>query len=1095
MEKSRHGALVHAQKVLKHSLFFILLINLLSISPAVSASTSLLEQEYTLNLSFKNARLEQVLDAIMKQSGVKIAYSSDELQKDQIVSVDIRTTDILTALRTVLGDGYSFKQIEDYIAIARADRIGSTVTVNMADDREWTIQGQVVENVEPPIPLAGVNVMIKGTTIGTVTDVNGYFSIKAKRGDVLAFKYIGFRDFEHVVSRAISNLTVSLSPDTEEIDEIIVTGFSSEKRMNSVSAVSTLDVTKNMATKPITSLSQSLQGGITGLNVSQSSALPGADAAVIKIRGISSLITNNDPLVLVDGIPMDMNQLDPNTIESVTVLKDAAASAIYGARAANGVIVVKTKRGMPGKVNVSYNGYVGIQQATYLPEMVDAATFMEMSNIANQNIGGDPTYSQEAIDATLRGLDPIKYPNTDWMDFIFKNGLIHSHSVGISGGSNLARFALTVNYLNNEGLIEKSKFDRLNIRANTTVNLLDNLSVDMDFNSYRTNKYEPMYRDGAYTSEIIRYSYMTPPTIIGRYPMKEGSDIVYYGNRPEQRNPAAMLDHGGEYKALEDNISINLAPRYEILPRLILRGQYSYRISSTANNRKRSSYNFFDYETGALLQTWNAINAAGKDRTSYYYIGGTAEYTLEKNKHRLFAIGGYNQELTNKGDWDQWSMVSMFLKANYTYNGRYLIEGTVRRDGSSRFGKGHKFGVFPSIGLGWNMHEESFVKNNLKFVNNFKVRGSFGSLGNENINDLYKYQSLIDAGNGNETVFGNPNLTWETVQMFNVGADIRLFKDLDITIDYYNKLTKDLILEPPVSFIGGTQKVFLNAGQLRNRGWEIDLNYGKQLTKDFGFNIHGGLSHNENEIKELFGGPYYTDNGNNIHKEGHPLNSYLVYPTDGLLQESDFTKDANGKWIPKEGVVIWDGQQPGDIHYLDTDKDGQITTDDRVIRGNDQPSLNYFANLSLDWKKWNLEVLFQGVTGVDAYYSQPYSFGLDITGDGLVPLKEQTDYWTPTNTNARYPRLAPNANYGNNAHRSDFWFFDAGYCRVKYIQLGYTFDQLGLKKLGVSSIRLYVNAQNPFTFAKDGLVDPESRGQLASYPLVKTYSFGVNLNF
>ena len=1096
MEKTGIGLLSNTQKLLKRSIFIVSLCGTLTGGALdLYASESVFEQNYSLTLSYNNASLEQVLDAISKQTGIKIAYSNDVIVEKQQITVNIKTTDIREALRVVLGDGYTFKQIDDYIAIAKTTKAESTVTNSVADDREWTIQGQVVENIEPPVPLAGVNVMIKGTTIGTVTDVNGYFSIKAKRGDILVFKYIGFKDFEHVVSRAISNLTVSMSSDSEEIDEIIVTGFSSEKRMNSVSAVSTLDVTKNMATKPITSLSQSLQGGITGLNVSQSSGLPGADAAVIKIRGISSLLTNNDPLVLVDGIPMDMNQLDPNTIESVTILKDAAASAIYGARAANGVIVVKTKRGMPGKVSVSYNGYVGVQQATYLPEMVDAATYMEMSNVANQNIGGDPTYSQEAINATRNQIDPIKYPNTDWMDFIFNNGLIHSHSVGLSGGSNLARFALTVNYLNNEGLVEKSKFDRLNIRANTTVNLMDNLSVDMDFNSYRTNKYEPMYRDGAYTSEIIRYSYTTPPTTMGRYPMKEGNDIVYYGNRPEQRNPAAMLDRGGEYKALEDNISINLAPRWEVLPKLILRGQYSYRISSTANNRKRRAYNFFDYETDGFLQTWSAINEAGKDRTSYYYIGGTAGYTLEKDKHRLFAIGGYNQELTNKGDWDQWSMVSMFLKANYTFNDRYLIEGTVRRDGSSRFGKGHKFGVFPSVGLGWNLHEENFIKNNLKFVNNFKVRGSFGTLGNENIDKLYKYQNLIDAGNGNETVFGNPNLTWETIQMFNVGADIRLFKDLDITIDYYNKLTKDLILEPPISFIGGTQKVFLNSGQLRNRGWEIDLNYGKQLTKDFGFNIHGGLSHNENEIEELFGGPYYNDNNTTIHQEGYALNSYLVYPTAGLLQESDFTKNADGKWIPKEGVVIWDGQQPGDIHYIDQNKDGEITADDRVIRGDEQPSLNYFANISLDWKKWSLEVLFQGVTGVDAYYSAPYSFGLDITGDGLVPLAAQKDYWTPTNTDARYPRLAPNATYGNNGHQSDFWFFDAGYCRVKYIQLGYTFDQLGLKKLGISSVRLYVNAQNPFTFTKSDLVDPESRGQLASYPLVKTYSFGVNLNF
>ena len=816
MEKSRHGAFVYAQKVLKHSLFLFLLINLLSISPDISASTTLLEQKYTLNLSFKDARLEQVLDAIMKQSGVKIAYSSDELQKDRVVSVDIQTSDILTALRSVLGDGYSFKQIEDYIAIARKEISDvSDIVSNIADDRNWTIQGQVLENTEPPYPLPGVNILIKGTSLGTVSDGNGYFSIKAKKGDVLIFRYLGFKDYEYVVSRSISNLTVSLTADSEELDEIVVTGISEEKRVNSVSAVSTLDVTKNLSTKPITSLSQSLQGGITGLNVTQSSGLPGADAATIKIRGISSLITNNDPLVLVDGIPMDMNQLDPNTIESVTVLKDAAASAIYGARAANGVIVVKTRRGMPGKINISYNGYVGIQQPTYLPDFVDAAGYMEMVNSANQNIGGDAVYSQSDIENTRNHVDPYKYPDNSWSDFLFKNGMVQSHSVGVSGGSNLARFALTVNYLNNEGLIDKANADRLNIRANTTVNLLDNLSVDMDFNSYRTKRTEPMYRDGAYTSSIIDWMYATPPNTVARYPLKEGSDIIYYGNRPEQRNPAAMMDQGGKYQLLSDNININISPRWEIIPHLIARARYSYQVTSSTNTRKRKAYNFFDYSSNSLLETWDAIDKSGQNRSSYYYLGGTLEYTFERDKHRLFAIGGYNQELTNKDDWDQWSMVSLFAKANYTFNSRYLLEATVRRDGSSRFGPGHKFGVFPSVGGGWNVHEEKFMEPTRKFLNEFKLRASYGLLGNENIG-LYKYQSMIDASNGNESSFGNPNLTWETVKMLDVGTDIRLFKDLSITFDYYNKLTTDLILEPPISYIGGTKKTYLNSGSLRN---------------------------------------------------------------------------------------------------------------------------------------------------------------------------------------------------------------------------------------------------------------------------------------
>ena len=504
------------------------------------------------------------------------------------------------------------------------------------------------------------------------------------------------------------------------------------------------------------------------------------------------------------------------------------------------------------------------------------------------------------------------------------------------------------------------------------------------------------------------------------------------------------------------------------------------------------SFNFFDYTSGSFLQTWSAARNASKSRSSYYYLGGTAEYTFEKNKHRLFAIGGYNQELTNDGDWDQWAMVSMFAKANYTYDNRYLLEATVRRDGSSRFGKGHKFGVFPSAGAGWNLHEEKFMEPTRKYLNEFKLRASYGLLGNENIG-LYKYQTLINANNGNETDFGNPDITWETVHMLDVGADIRLFKDLNITFDYYNKLTKDMIITPPISYIGGISAAPLNSGEVRNKGWELSMNYGKQLTKDFSFNVHAGMSHNENKIEDLFGAPY--DNGDRVHQVGYALNSWFVYPTDGLLQESDFTTDESGNRIPKEGVVIFDGQQPGDIHYLDTNGDGAITTDDRVIRGDDQPSLNYFANISLNYKKFDFEVLFQGVTGVDAYYTEPYSFGLNTSGDGLTPLAVQLDYWTPENPDAHYPRLAPNSTYGNNDHTSDYWYFDASYCRVKYMQLGYTFDQLGLKKIGISNIRLYVNVQNPFTISKEKLVDPESRGQKGAYPLVKTYSVGVSLNF
>ena len=965
---------------------------------------------------------------------------------------------------------------------------------NDTKERNWTIQGQILENSVQPLPIAGVNVLIKGTTIGTISDTNGYFSIKAQKGDVIVFTYLGFRPYEYVVSRAISNLSVSLSEDSEALDEVIITGYSEEKKLNSISSVSTLDITKNLKSKPVTSISQSLQGGVTGLTVTQGSGMPGGDGASIKIRGISSLHTNNDPLVLVDGIPMDMNQLDPNTIESVTILKDAAAAAIYGARAANGVIVVKTKRGTVGKINVSYDGYFGVQKATYLPDFVNAAEYMTMANVAQKNIGGDELYSEEIIKNTMAGTDPYKYPDTDWADFLFGTGYVQNHSVSVSGGGSLARFALSVNYMQNEGLTEHTSSDRLNIRANTTVSLRDNLSVNMDFNAYRTNRKQP--KTDAADKSLFEWMYKTPPNTVTRYPKKAGSDFTYYGNRPNMTNPAAYIDRAGIREDYEDNISVNISPRWEVLPNLVLKGQYSYRISSRGGKSKREAYNFFDYDTDALLNTWGADFSDYRDHDTYYYLGGTAEYTYDKGDHRLFVIGGYNQELTHQNSWDSYSMISMFAKANYTYDRRYLIEGTVRRDGSSRFGDGEKFGVFPSIAAGWNVHEEKFMKSLKNEINELKLRASYGLLGNENIG-LYKYQTFIDMGNGEEKEYGNPEITWEKVKMLNIGADIRLFKDLSLTFDWYEKTTSGMLITPPISSIGGTWATAINSGKVCNRGWEFSANYDKQF-KDFGFSIHGGLSQNKNKIIDLFGAPY--DNGSTINQIGYALNSYYVYPTDGLLQESDFTKDASGKWIPKEGVVIFDGQQPGDIKYLDVSgpdgtPDNKITTDDRVIRGNDQPDLNYFANLSFNYKKWSFEVLFQGVTGVDAYYSAPFSNGLNLTGDGLTPMKAQLDYWTPENPGARYPRLTPSPDYGNNHHASDYWHFDASYCRVKYIQVGYTFDQMSLKKVGISSIRVYLNAQNPFTFAKESMIDPENRGQMGSYPLVKTYSVGLSLNF
>lgn len=962
------------------------------------------------------------------------------------------------------------------------------VLESQAVHEKINLRGQVYEKTSNPMPMIGVTVQVKGKNTGVTTDIDGFFEIQVEKGDVLLFSYVGFKDVEYIVKRRESNLVISMEEDVNVLNEVVVTGLSEERKLNSISSIAQVKLSANVVNKPITSLSQALQGGVTGISVSQSSGLPGGDAAAVKIRGVSTL-GNSDPLVLVDGIPMDMNNLDPNTVASVTVLKDAAAAAVYGARAANGVIVVKTKRGVVGKVNVNYSGYAGVQKATYMPDFVDAPTYMKMVNEAYGNIGGDPVYSDDAIAITEAGTDPLMYPNTDWMDLLWKNQTLQNHSISISGGNNIARFAVTGNFLTQDGFMRNYKYERFNLRANTTVNLRENISVDVDLNMIRSSQHQPSVADSGGLNPLYLL-YGIPPTIVGKYPGRENDPNEYYGNYgSNMQNPLAQLEKGGYTLNISDNISVNLQPRWTIIPGLTWRGQFSYRVNSGTKKEERHAFNFFDYNNGQLLATWGNRFAAGVSRSSYYYLGTTLEYTFEKDKHRLFTIGGTNIELNNSNAWNEYSMHSVYVKANYTYNDRYLVEGTLRADGSSRFGKGNKYGYFPSVGLGWNVTEEAFMKD-ITWMNNLKVRASYGQLGNENIG-LYKYQTLIDSSNGNETTFGNPDITWEKVNMFDVGADVSLFDGmLDLTFDYYDKRTTDILLTPSISMIGGMSSTTINAGRVNNKGWEFSANFAKRVG-DWEFSLFGGLSKNKNKISKLVNGPY--DNGSTIHKEGSPLNSFFMYKTDGLLQEDDFTTNAEGELVPKDGVVIIDGQQPGDIHYLDVNGDKAITADDRVIMGNSEPKLNYFANFSAKYKGFDFEVMFQGVTGVEAYYGGNFAVPLRLDGNSTTPQKFHLDYWTPENPNARFPRLTPTP--GNNSLSSDYWKFDAGYCRVKYIQLGYTFKQEWTRKFLVNNLRVFVNLQNPFTIAKEDRVDPEGRGSHTTYPMVKTYSAGLNVAF
>ncbi|MFB6457003.1 TonB-dependent receptor [Chitinophaga sp. Hz27] len=1068
-----------------------LLLPLLTVIGMYSAAGT---QNGQLLVKLKNAPLSELFRQIQSQSEWRFFYKDDLVAGSDKITLYMHAniTDILDKglASTTLGYTITGKQV----TIVPKTQMPARQSKQLSDDSLVLVKGRVYDTHEPPQGLPGVTIKQKDGAIGTTTDPDGYFSIRVPRNHPIIFSQIGYLPQEYMVLNTNNGLTIALKENVSKLDEVVVVGLTEQQRKHIASSVATLNVASALNGKPVTTISQALQGGITGLQVNQSSGLPGGDAAVIKIRGISTL-NNSNPLVLVDGVPMDMNYIDPLTIESVTVLKDAAAAASYGARAANGVILVTTRRGVPGKVSVMYDGYYGIQSPTVMPDLVDAPQYMRMYNEAQVNAGNQPFYTEDAIQATIAGTDKVKYPNTNWQDLIVnKRAPINSQSLGVSGGNNMARFALNINYQDQEGMIPLSRSRKYNVRANTSVSLSKKLLVNIDVLAIKRNTSQPNRPNGTGGNRILEDIYRVPPTILPKYPEpKNGVDI--YGRYADIVNPLAYAEKGGIRKGEYGQSSINLQPRWEVLPNLFLRGQFSFRLNSDITNDTRDNYNFFDYYTGQLLQTWTQQRANKLARTTYYYLGANADYTIDKNDHHLFIMAGYSQEESNGSGQSSssdvttvsiWSILSAYAKANYSYKDKYLLELTGRTDGSSKFGPSHKYGFFPSAAIGWNVSKEPFMQS-IRAVNNMKLRASYGRLGNEGI-DLYQYQTTINNSSGVEVSNGNPDISWESVNMLDIGMDLALFgSKLELVADYYSKQTTGMILFPQLSYTGGFEAaVPVNAGKVSNKGWEISLNYNAQLTKAINISVRPGITFNQNKILALEGGSKVTTT--NINEVGGAINSWFGYKTAGLLQASDF--DAAGNPL----IPMVAGSKPGDIKYVDRNGNKIIDSDDQMRIGNPVPTTNYFANFRIAYKNWDLEFMFQGVNKCDAVLQGMLALPLDMSKDGGVPTKYYSSrYWTPERTNAMFPRLS--AAPANSKYSSDFWFENGAYLRLKYAQLGYNVISDGLKRRGISRIRGYVNAQNAWTLSSMKLMDPESQGNQWTYGVMQTFIAGINVQF
>jgi len=979
--------------------------------------------------------------------------------------------------------------------------------------QQRTIEGRVNDDENTPLP--GVNVLVKGSTTGTVTDVDGNYRITVnENAETLVFSYVGYQSEEITIGNQTS-IIVQLLPDLEALEEIVVIGYGTQKKENLTGAVAAISGEK-ITEVPLLSADQALQGLAAGVTVTQPSGAPGSTPSV-NIRGLGT-IGNNDPLVIIDGVPGQFDMVSPNEIESISILKDAASAAIYGSRAAGGVVLITTKRGSEQGVSINYDGFVGIQKPIDMPEYLGADGYLEYYNEALTNETG--------TDQNFQPANPNN--DTDWQNEVIKNSAVQQqHVLSLRGGTAKTKTNVSLTYQNQQGLIQNSQFERFAIRANNNFDVSDKLRFNLDVSARRDIDQEP----GAGESQVFYGVLRIPPIYSGIN--FDGT----YGEGWNGQNPIGDAQSSGERKTTSDLIFMNLGGEVDIAKGLNFAVTFSPIIE---NNRYKGFLRPFDYFTydasNNLLGQGVSVDVASLDETSTQYLSMTTkallayekdlgnsqvkflagtEYVDERTEflnmerngfilpdYSVFDAGDVGNTFLNGSNYES-TLLSYFGRINYSYKDKYLIEVNGRYDGSSRFSKDNRWGFFPSVSAGWRLSEESFFS--VPGIDDLKLRGSWGQLGNQFVrgNSLtltnaayYPYLSIFEINevsvNNNEpnsagavTTAANESLTWETSTMSNIGFDLVLLEGkLSTTFDYFVRNTTDILLEKPISKTIGLMPAPINAGKVQNKGWELTLTHRNNIG-DFGYQVTGIASNVNNEIQSLDEGTII--NGIFIQQEGEEINSLYGYKTNGLLSESDL--DDNGQYL---GVAA----KPGDIKYVDTDDDGIISDDDREVIGSTIPNFTYSLDIGANYKNFDFRIFFQGASNVNTYLTGDAAWAFNNTS-GKITTWQAENRWDPASPNpdAAYPRLWQNSSSINQLN-SDFWVLNASYFKMRNISVGYTFDNSPLKKIGMSKLRLYLTGQNVFNLDKIRGFDAEvAVGSGRAHPQTSIYAFGVNATF
>jgi len=1099
-----------------------------------------------ITLRADNMTMKTVLNQLGHQADVRFAYRSALKQLNSRVSLNAsnqRLGEILDYLLKPLNVTYSVKG--RHIILNQEPpaprQVSETDFASNDIFYDQTISGTVSDESGAGLP--GVSVVVKGTQRGTTTDANGQFRMNLLTGDnVLVFSFVGYLSQEVTVGDQ-SSITVRLATDTKNLSEVVVVGYGTQKRSDltgSISSVKSEEV-KNL---PVRSVNEALQGRAAGVQVTRNDGAPGGSSDIV-IRGVGS-IGGMAPLYIVDGIRMSSgNNFNLQDVESIEILKDASAAAIYGAQAAGGVVLVTTKRGNTmDKMTINFNAYYGVRKPLHLYKLLNTSDYYTAKTAFGV--------------ATNSWGDPKTLPDNDWVKDIFTNGVEQSYSLSLAGASAKSNYYLSANYQREGGTIIDNYFERYGLRSNADFKINKKIKVGETLFAWMTN---------------------TNPTVTTTFPFRSAPVIPIYDANNSYGGWAKTGNYFGgpnlvaqEYQnhmqnqtyALEGNVYAD----WEIIPGLNFRSTFGASIYNVKNYRFNEAYDY-----GIVANRVASLNREIDNQRNL-----TANFVLTYAKtvglHEFKALAGYeayksdlsslvasaqgfpyvtynlalstnpSSYVASGGELPQTRILSQFGRINYTYASKYLLTATIRRDGSDRFGPTNKFGVFPSASVGWKMNEEAFIRDNLTFITNLKLRASYGKLGSTSNIPQYTYLSSYGGSGGTNSMgladgsrakgyaltaqLANQNIKWESVLQTDIGLDIGLLKNaLNITVDWYNRQTQGMIYQVPVALSAGfgSTYVYTNIGQMSNKGLELAVDYrGKKGA--FTYGITANASFNHNLVKQLDGtnnnpitdGSAALDlDGNAARTQvGHPLSQFYGYIVDGIFQSNNEVAALNEQAQKAAGStsIYYQnaGTAAGDLKFRDTNGDGRITIADKTFIGNPWPKMTYGLTLNLGWKGIDLTALFQGVQGVDVYNGTKY-YREYFYGDYNTTKDIFNSSFFNGNGLTNQPRVGvtsaagvfsrdPNQNYGR---VSSYFVEDGSFLKLRNLQIGYTLPSTLMKSLKISNLRVYAQGQNILTLTKYSGLDPEVLGvngttargidTINSYPRTMLLSMGINMSF